>query len=353
MTRSFGEHRCRETGRRYSLHLQNNVGVFDGDLVLVLNNELMMKGVDKNAKIVIDVEDKVTALAEKDTMQNRAACILRSLKSLIGEVSNYASCYHNKMPKTQEQKNKYGRYIDLLSVVNGKCIDFAKTGVLYPVPRQIAKYGRPLPYFMKYASPYYKRLKKLSCAHSNMNQLCFYLEHWDNSLRRQHNEKFDYHIMIDADVAVNEERFAAIEQIYLEFNKTIADLVKTERQCRYYDRFKKELAKKGITKEDAANYDTDWQYYYNKFRARCTEACPDAKELANIAVTLCYEKYPKRNKKFLWVAAGTGIVENVKQVNICLPQLCDDGEYEYLGKRYTLMPVGSELNIEPISEGEI
>lgn len=116
----FGAHRCRETGRRYSLHLQkNDVGVYDGDLVLVLNSPLMMKGVDRNAKIVIDIEDKVTALAEKDTIQNRTACIMRSLKSLIGEISNYASCYHNKTPKTEKQKETYARYVDLLSITNG------------------------------------------------------------------------------------------------------------------------------------------------------------------------------------------------------------------------------------------
>ena len=70
--------------------------MYDGDLCLLLDSPLMMKGVDRNAKIVIDIEDKVTALAEKDTIQNRTACIMRSLKSLIGEISNYASCYHNK-----------------------------------------------------------------------------------------------------------------------------------------------------------------------------------------------------------------------------------------------------------------
>lgn len=98
---------------------KNNVGVYDGDLVLVLNSPLMMKGVDRNAKIVIDIEDKVTALAEKDTIQNRTACIMRSLKSLIGEISNYASCYHNKTPKTEKQKETYARYVDLLSITNG------------------------------------------------------------------------------------------------------------------------------------------------------------------------------------------------------------------------------------------
>ena len=92
---------------------------FMGDLTLLLDCPLMMKGVDRNAKIVIDIEDKVTALAEKDTIQNRTACIMRSLKSLIGEISNYASCYHNKTPKTEKQKETYSRYVDLLSITNG------------------------------------------------------------------------------------------------------------------------------------------------------------------------------------------------------------------------------------------
>lgn len=101
---------------------KNNAGVYDGDLTLLLDSPLMMKGVDRNAKIVIDIEDKVTALAEKDTIQNRTACIMRSLKSLIGEISNYASCYHNKTPKTEKQKETYSRYVDLLSITNGKAI---------------------------------------------------------------------------------------------------------------------------------------------------------------------------------------------------------------------------------------
>lgn len=326
--------------------------MYDGDLVLVLNSPLMMKGVDRNAKIVIDIEDKVTALAEKDTIQNRTACIMRSLKSLIGEISNYASCYHNKTPKTEKQKETYSRYVDLLSITNGKAIDFAKTGVLYPVPRQIAKYGRPLPYFMKYASPYYKRMKRLSCAHSNMNEMCWFIEKWADGLRHKRSDGFDYTVMIDKEAEVSQEHFDAIEKIYVEFNKMVAELAETERHCRYFNRFKDELEAEGITKEFAANFEVDWQLYYNKFRARCAEICPNPKELANIAVKLCYQKYPRRSKKFMWVVAGTGIVENIQQVNICLPQLCDDGEYEYLGKRYALVPVGNELNIEPIEGGE-
>jgi len=67
--------------------------MYDGDLVLVLDNKTMMKGVDRNATITIDIDDKVCALVEADTPQNRTACIIRSLKSRIGEISNFASAY--------------------------------------------------------------------------------------------------------------------------------------------------------------------------------------------------------------------------------------------------------------------
>lgn len=94
----------------------------DGDLVLVINNPTMMEGVDRNAKIVIDIEDKVTSLKEEYTMQNRTACIMRSLRNQIGEISNYASAYHNKVPHNEEQKDRYESYVELLSVINGKAI---------------------------------------------------------------------------------------------------------------------------------------------------------------------------------------------------------------------------------------
>lgn len=97
--------------------------MFDGDLVLVNDNKTMLKGVDRNAKIVIDVEDKITAIAETDIAENRIKCILRTTKSMIGEFSNYASAYHNRIPSTEEQKQRYTDYIDIISVITGKSID--------------------------------------------------------------------------------------------------------------------------------------------------------------------------------------------------------------------------------------
>ena len=315
---------------------------------MIVNDPVIMSGVDRNASVVIDVEDKVTALKEEYSIQNRTNCIIRSLRSSIGEISNYASAYHNKAPKTQEQKKRYEEYVDLLSVVNGKAIDFAKTGVLYPVPRNIAKYGRPLPYFMKYASPYYKRMKKLSCAHSNMNMLCFELERWENTIRKRRMKKFDWRIMFDEEIGYDQEHFDAIELIFCEFYKLCRDLAELNHRCRHYETYKDILREQNITKEIATNFEVNWQYYYNIYRSRCQQIVPDVRELANICVVLCYDKYKSRNKKFMWQMAGKGVVENIKQVNICLPQECDDGEYEYLGKRYTLAPVESDIPVEYI-----
>lgn len=93
-----------------------------------------MEGVDRDAQIVIDIEDKVTALAEEDTMQNKISCIMRGLTSKIGEISNMASAYHNKVPTSAETKERYENYVGLLSVCNGKEIfrrDWSPCAVMY------------------------------------------------------------------------------------------------------------------------------------------------------------------------------------------------------------------------------
>jgi len=96
---------------------------FDGDLLCVIDNPLMMEGVVRDIPIMIDIEDKITSIEEPYNDQSKLAAILRGMVSLVGEASNAASCFHAKVPKTQEQKKKYDSYIDILSVVTGKSIE--------------------------------------------------------------------------------------------------------------------------------------------------------------------------------------------------------------------------------------
>lgn len=336
--------------QRYCGHLENvclvnsksltpqrlNGADFDGDLVLLIDNKTMLRGVNRSAAIVLDIEDKATALEEENTLENRARLIERTLHSLIGETSNCATAYHNKMPKSTEQKRKYEGYVDLLSVINGKAIDFAKTGVLFHIPRHIAKYGKPLPYFMKYAGEYYKRLKTFSHANSNMNRLCREIERWEKAVAwKKSGVPFDYTLMMNQTIDIPVDIEEKIETVFLAFCKEMTELAKYQAKIRNFDAHKEEL-QGVISREDALHFTLDWSSYYRRYRERCRSICPDERMLATIAVRLCYEAYPKKNKSFPWRVAGEGIVENIKQVPFTLPRQSDWGEAFYLGKRYTL-----------------
>lgn len=309
---------------------------YDGDIVLVTDNQIMMSGVHRDIPVVIDIEDKITALSEFYTKDNTVKCIMRGMKNMIGEISNMASTYHNKVPLSEKTKQEYETYVDLLSIINGKQIDRAKTGVSYPVPRNIAAYARPLPYFMKYAGPYYSKLKNLSKSHSNMNLLCMSIERWERSVKyRRPKVQFDWKIMYDDEVGYDEDTFNEIEKIFLEFNEYRKDQLLFEKKCKNWSMYKKEISKK-ITKAEARSYETNWQSIYNVYRNRCTDICPNIKELANILVVLCYEKYPNKYKKFAWQIAGSGIVENIKPVPVSLPKKDDNGDFYYLGNKYSM-----------------
>lgn len=293
---------------------------YDGDLVLVIDNKTMMSGVDPKSPIVIDIDDKITVSPEYDTTDNKLKIILRTMNSLIGETSNCATSYHNKQPKSKEQKQKYEGYIDLLSVINGKAVDFAKTGVIFNIPRHIAKYSKPLPYFMKYASEYYGKFKKFNKSQSNMNRLCMEIEKWEKSFRwKRSYDDFNYKIMMDETIEFNQERFSKIENIFLEFCKEMRQL----------------SVDQILIRNEIGGFSINWQYYYDIYKKKCMDVTSNIKELANYSVILCYEKYKNKNKKFIWRVAGDGVVENIKQVDFTPPKRDPNGSMKYLGKTYS------------------
>lgn len=320
----------------------------DGDLVLLINSKLMINGVDKSCPIVLDIDDKVTTIEEEYNKQNLYNLVLRTMNSLIGETSNCATTYHNKIAKTEDQQRKYDEYVDLLSVINGKAIDFAKTGVIFNIPRYIAMGGKPLPYFMRYRSEYYMKQKKLSKSWSNMNRLAIDIEKWQkqNVRFKRTYKDFDYMIMVNDKIPQNEDMVEKIEKVYLDFCKEMKELSTDNAMLRnpilYKDYFESNYPNTSI--EELKNFTINWNYYYSKYRSICRQICQNKQELANIAVYLCYVKYPNKNKKFMWKVAGDGILLNIKQQNLYLPKrVSKDGDFIYLGKQYKMMEV---LNLD-------
>lgn len=197
---------------------------------------------------------------------------------------------------------------------------------------------------MKYASEYYGGLSKFSHANSNMNRLCKDIERWCKAERYSSGARdFDYRIMIDESAEVPEDLQAAINELFVKFNKEMADLAKDQLHIRKY-------GDEMLSKYDARNFSINWGYYYENYKQEAENLCLDKKVLANAAVRACYEFHAnKKNSKFMWVVAGDGILENIKQVKFDLPIRDDQGEYDYLGNRYSFAEImldKGELHID-------
>lgn len=321
----------------YDITLQRlNSADVDGDLVLTFQHDIIRKGINVDSAVTMDTEDKITVDEEEITIENMIKSILFSMDNRIGEYSNIATCYLNKQPQSEEQKKKYLDYVDLMSILNGKEIDSAKTGFKVVPPIYISKYAKPLPYFMKYAGTYYRNLKKFNKANSNMNRLCRDLEKWHNKIKYQVNVKdFNYRIMINDELIWEDELLKKLEIVYLEFSKEIKELTKQRamkmNSSNYHNYFG------DCTRGELLSSKIDFRYYYDLYTERCFEICSDVQMLANYLVHICYELYPKRDKNFAWIVAKEGIIKNIKQEKIKLPVKHHDGTYEYLGKKYKLV----------------
>lgn len=324
---------------------------------MVLKNDILNSGVVRDKPFIVDIEDKATTLEKEINIENKIESILLSMDNRIGEYSNIATCYHNKCAQNEEQKRKYEKFIDLVSIANAKEIDYAKYGVRYNLPKYIARYAKPLPYFMRYAGVYYtslyeaqrKRLyfnedakRTFNKSQSNMNRLCYELEKWNTKIKFKHKYKdFDYSIMIDSVIPHNEETYFKIYDLYLKFCQELRELQKQNNIKYYYTEYDENIG--DLSRYEMINTKINWKYYYDEYRQKALEICPNVKELANYAVEICYVVFPKKSKKFIWVVAADGILKNLKQQTIELPIADEDGIYLYLGRKYNLKEIQPEI----------
>ena len=178
---------------------------------------------------------------------------------------------------------------------------------------------------MQYASDYYGKLK-LAKTRSNMNRLCWELEHWQRSIRwKRTDSNFDWDLMVDKDVEVGEQTYTDLEKLYADFNKEMR--LTSVRLCCEAD----EVYRKNI-------YGELYDRYRSKVQSIC---CGDFKVAANALVAIA-RAHKTWNQKFPWVVAGVGIVQNIKQVDASMPKRDPDGQHSYLGRRYSISNVSKE-----------
>lgn len=182
---------------------------------------------------------------------------------------------------------------------------------------------------------YYDRKNPLLETNGVMNRLSRHMQnemkgiksfktHCDNELI--FNKLFNSYIEIDTDLL---DRMREVWQEYIDFKKS-----------------------KQLSTSEFSTY----EQYYKSLRNYCLEnLSSDIKELANLAVYLCYKESPTKPKDFCWDVFGAGIVENLKESHskLKVPYLSFDGDIEYLGEHYAMGEIDLTATNSKYSDDEL
>ena len=92
---------------------------FDGDIFYLCNDAVVISSkIEK--PIIIDIEDKATAVPKKYNKENLVEYEVMTRDSRIGEITNCATSIENKYTTNEEIKELYSNYSSLLRIFQGK-----------------------------------------------------------------------------------------------------------------------------------------------------------------------------------------------------------------------------------------
>ena len=155
-----------------------------------------------------------------------------------------------------------------------------------------------------------------------MNRICRKFEDaFDGYIgKRKSQRHFDYSIM-KSDAEYLPKQYSAIKRLYEDYNRRVMNFVVFADYERV-DEFESFAILSSMDEE---------------FQKECVLICPDRMALCNIVLDLCYTR--SSTKRFAWNMCGDEIIENLLVNNggrISYPTLCEDGEIEYGGNRFTI-----------------
>lgn len=161
-----------------------------------------------------------------------------------------------------------------------------------------------------------------------MNKICWKFEDAfdQRTVRNTGSGSFDYR-MLKSDAEYSMDDYYRISALMKEYNKTVKDIAV--------------MASVEKVSMDDIGYMT--RSVERDFRAACTAACPDERQLCNIVLDLCYTK--STTKRFAWEMCGDVICRNLLEKNggkMRYPARDSSGDLLYGGDRFSV----KELDVE-------
>lgn len=325
----------------YDISLPQQGGAdMDGDSLLLCHDPLLINTkIDK--PIIIDVEDKISALKKPYTKENIVEYELNSRDNRIGEITNVATAILNQYVEKDKWKKVNYDNVSLLRIFQGKEIDSIKTGVRWQLTSYLRKAGKRLPYFMLYRYPkklnrYFAISKKNkglpqeeripnNAYHSPspMNELCDYILTWEKRKVKWDNSCVNTsYLLLDNSIETSDRN------AYKKIRKVL-------------NAFSSEWMQAIADKEEYGDIDI------SKIVQKCSDELfkivPDRKVLSNYCIRAAYANM-SCNKSLVWQMFGDEMLQNLKKnspqakrTKIIETTPYNPDAYEFLGKYYQMI----------------
>ena len=333
----------------YDLSLPQQGGAdCDGDAVYLCHDKNL---VDKKIykPMIIDIEDKVTVEEVPYNNENITKYEINSRDNRIGEITNCATSIMNKYTTSEKVGLMYADFVSLLRILQGKEIDFLKTGVRWQMSAQLRRYLKQLPYFLMHNYPAKMKTYEKIASHnkglekeektplnayrspSPVNELCDYVDTWEKKNILWNKSVVNTQcLIINTNLVLDDKKIIkrvrhTINEFASEWKLLLNRMdAKDESFTSSVDaimlKYKNEMAEIGLSSELTANYVIKVSYMNN-----------------------CISKL------LAWKGYGDYIIKNLKRnsplnkkTTIVEVPYETANTYEFLGKYYELIEVDSE-----------
>lgn len=318
----------------------------DGDIFFLCNDKIVIDSkIEK--PIIIDIEDKATAISKPYTKENIIEYEIMTRDNRIGEITNVGTSLENKYITDDDVKKLYSDFSSLLRIFQGKEIDFVKTGLRWQMSKGLRKHLKQLPYFLMFKYPQkmktYNKLRefnkgvendsdkvRLNAYHSPspMNELCDYICTWekkeilwDNCIENVIDTRC---LIVNNNLNLSDKKIVKIVRRYIN---------------EYADALRKHILIKKSSDEENS------EFAFEDFACLMKEKLSlelgiDEDVIANYVIDVSYRSL-SISKSFAWAAYGDYIIKNLKDnsnprknISIIEVPYNTNESYEYLGKYY-------------------
>ncbi len=160
-----------------------------------------------------------------------------------------------------------------------------------------------------------------------MNNICRYMERSIKEIKKRTKRdivKEKIQLLKNAEIELDKEKLKKLYDLYKKYKREKRNFI-------------------NIKDSDGEEVYKTIEQYNKVVLQESYEISSDVCELANLAVTLCYDMYPSDSKTFAWNIFGDGIIKNIvfnnKSNKAIVPFLEKGGNIQYLGSTYQLKEI--------------